>query len=311
MSFYKSDAFHVRVLQNENIAVGIIPALGAKISSLVNLQTGREWMWSPPDRKLFANKTGDIFPDGTKIGADECFPTIAACEWNGRSLPDHGEVWTERWEESLTDRRLETSVVCPISPFRLQRTATLQSGSLVLDYSVTNLSYQPEECLWALHPLLTIEPGDELYLPAKSFRVDASIGCGLGDCGSPGNWPNPRDGIRLDRLEFGDDTPAAVKIFTNSLTEGVVMVRNPKTGDRLTFRFDPSVLDTVGVWINRGGWNGYHHLAIEPTNGAPDRLDLAAQEWRRCWTLLPQETRRWSVSLEVSSETPISKQNPS
>lgn len=301
MSSTNKDGFLVQMVRSATVSAEIIPALGAKISSLVNLQTGREWMWSPPERMLFANKTGDSFPDGTKIGADECFPTIAACEWRGRSLPDHGEVWTEAWDAAIEDGRVKTSINCPISPFRLERTASLSGSCLRLDYAATNLSSEHQECLWAIHPLLTIEPGDELHLPASSFRVDASMGCGLGDRGAAGNWPSPRVGMQLDRLDFGNDDPAAVKVFTDSLQEGVVTVRNRNTRDQLIFRFDPNVLNTVGVWINRGGWNGYHHLAIEPTNGAPDRLDIAAQEWARCWTLAPKETRRWWVSLEVSS----------
>jgi len=309
MSSINRDGFSVQVLQNATAAIQIIPALGAKISSLVNLQTGREWMWSPPEPKLFANKTGDSFPDGTKIGADECFPTIAACEWRGRSLPDHGEVWTEAWEVAVEEGRVKTSISCPISPFRLERTASLSGGCLTLDYAATNLSSEPQECLWAIHPLLTIEPDDVLHLPAESYRVDASIDCGLGDRGAAGTWPSPREGMHLDRLDFGSNDPAAVKIFTDSLKEGVITVRNRNTGDQLIFRFDPSVLNTVGIWINRGGWAGYHHLAVEPTNGAPDRLDIAAQDWRRCWTLAPKETRRWSVSLEVSSYPVESERN--
>ena len=121
--------FEVVGLRSDATAVRIIPSLGAKIFSLVNLKTGREWMWAPPgELRLLKSKTGDMFPDGTKIGADECLPTIVACKWRGFQLTDHGDAWTEAWEldrRAFDQGRIMTSLRMPVSPLEIVRTISL------------------------------------------------------------------------------------------------------------------------------------------------------------------------------------------
>ena len=42
--------FEVYSLNNEEIELAVVPELGAKIISLKNLRTGREWLWHPQSR---------------------------------------------------------------------------------------------------------------------------------------------------------------------------------------------------------------------------------------------------------------------
>ncbi len=98
-----SNSFAVRTLQgfdvyhlgNEAVELAVVPELGARLVSLKDLRTGREWMWHPPGGlKLFRNRLGDDFSLSPLAGMDECPPTIAKCAWQGTELPDHGEVWS-------------------------------------------------------------------------------------------------------------------------------------------------------------------------------------------------------------------------
>src|SRR5271168_3795782 len=90
--------FAVYTLANETVEVATVPELGAKIISLRNLKTGREWLWHPPGGlRLFRNRLGDDFSQSPLVGVDECLPTIAPCLWQGRKLPDHGELWRASW----------------------------------------------------------------------------------------------------------------------------------------------------------------------------------------------------------------------
>ena len=87
--------FAVYGLRSPSTEIRVAPELGAKILSLKNLETGREWMWRPPGlSRLFRNEPGDPFERSTLVGADECLPTVAPCRWKGLDLPDHGEVWS-------------------------------------------------------------------------------------------------------------------------------------------------------------------------------------------------------------------------
>ncbi|MEI7911343.1 MAG: hypothetical protein WCK77_17050 [Verrucomicrobiota bacterium] len=91
--------FTVPVLQNAAVELAVVAELGAKVISLVNRTSGREWLWHPPGAlALFRNRPGDDFATSTITGWDECLPTIAPCEHHGRALPDHGEVWSVPWQ---------------------------------------------------------------------------------------------------------------------------------------------------------------------------------------------------------------------
>lgn len=90
--------FHIYVLSNCRIEVAAVPELGAKVISLKNLSTGRDWMWHPAGGlKLFRNCLADDFSTSPLAGLDECLPTIAVCAWQERTLADHGEIWSKAW----------------------------------------------------------------------------------------------------------------------------------------------------------------------------------------------------------------------
>ena len=117
------DGFELVGLENSHLSLAIAPALGAKLVSLVDRASGREWMWRPtPQLRLFAKSTGTPFPEGPLVGADECIPTIGPCSW--RDLPghDHGEAWTEAWtldRDAIERGELVTRLRLPIFPFEI------------------------------------------------------------------------------------------------------------------------------------------------------------------------------------------------
>src|SRR6266567_3568207 len=164
--------FEVYFLNNQHVEIAVVPELGSRIISLKDLRTRREWLWHPPgERKLFRNNAGDNFARSPLVGMDECFPTIAPCAWQGRNLPDHGEVWAASWTvdgEAWQDGVLRTTAELTISPFDLERTIELQDNVAHLNYRLKNRSATPELYLWAMHPLLRLQPGDHLQLPVST-----------------------------------------------------------------------------------------------------------------------------------------------
>jgi galactose mutarotase-like enzyme len=292
-------------LRTDRLEVVVLPELGAKVMSLRNLQSGREWMWSPPEEVFFQRMPENApFEKSSLVGADECLPTIGACEWRGRSIPSHGEVWSAAWEFdrlALSHGRIVTRVELPTSPFWLERTISVEDDRATFDYALRNLDASPQEFMWAFHPLIAIEPGDQLDLPGiTEIITEAAVGVPLGIRGDLIRWPHPEEGVALDQLDLGRPN-AAVKLFTKQGAASGALVHNDRTGDSLRFEFDPRRVDTLGIWLTRGGWNGYHHLAVEPGIGAPDPLDVAVTEWKRFALVMPDETYRWRFTLTVSS----------
>ena len=283
-TFRRSEqGFDVFGLRNEAVELEVLPALGAKIISLRNLVTGYEWMWRPPPgMKLFRNQLGDDFAASTMTGWDECLPTIAPCDWKGRKLPDHGEVWSVPWEidmEAFGHGVLKTSVTLTISPFHFERTIELHGNEIRLDYQLENLSNEPEEFLWAMHPLLPVNDHIQLDLTEETRSALAGE-----------QW--------IDGLQFNTDKTSCVKTYAGPLREGRASVVNTAARDQLQFEWDTKANNTLGLWLTRGGWNGYHHVALEPANGAADTLTDAVKAGQG-GLLAPQEKRSWQVKLRV------------
>ena len=275
--------FEVYVLQNENLEISLVPELGAKVISLVNRRTGREWMSAPAaGRKLFRNQFGDDFAASTLAGWDECLPTIAPCIWKNRKLPDHGEVWSVPWTidlKAFSRGELKTGVALAISPFHFERNITLHENVIQLNYQLENVSDAPEEFLWAMHPLAPVYPGDALELTAEASEL----------LGNP-SW--------LASLDFGTTRPASAKTYAGPLREGRAAIKNLQSGDRLTFLWDTKLNHTLGVWLTRGGWNGQHHQALEPGNGSPDAL-TDARARNQCGRIPPRAKLNWQVTIQI------------
>jgi galactose mutarotase-like enzyme len=297
------DGFTVVGLRSADLELAVVPELGAKIISLKSVPSGHEWLWHPGDSganvKLFRNKTGDDFATSTMTGIDECIPTISPCPWRGRNLPDHGEAWSSPWHldrAALTRQEVATRIDLPLSPLTLERRLTLAGPQLRFDYSLTNRGSDVEEYLWAIHPLLSIGAGDRVELPEEvhELRLE-NAGNPDGARGETWPWPRPHEGIDLTRLQIKDSHSSKIKGFTAALQQGWAKLHSAAASQTLTMRFDPAKLNTLGFWLTRGGWNGYHHLALEPTNGAPDRLDLAVTQWRRYATIAPGTAVTWDM----------------
>lgn len=275
--------FQIYVLRNQDLEIAIVPELGAKIISLRNLRTNREWMWHPDGgRKLFRNWLGDDFSHSPLVGADECLPTVARCSLRGRPLPDHGEVWSVPWkvdDEAWEKAVLKTSVELPVSPFGFERTIEITGKQARLSYCLRNRSPVAERYLWALHPLLAVQPGDQLQMPATTRALLN---------GEP--W--------IDAVDSYIPDGGCSKVFASPVVEGSVRIQNSRHGDELTLEWNPAENDTLGLWLTRGGWHGHHHLAVEPTNGANDALEVAATE-KRCGTIPALGSRLWSVAVRL------------
>jgi hypothetical protein len=279
----QEQGFEVYVLTAEEVEIAVVPELGAKIISLKDLRTGREWMWHPPgELKLFRNHPGDAFSQSPLAGADECLPTIAPCSWQGRELPDHGEVWNAPWKvdlEALEQGMLKTSVRLEISPFDFERTIELRGNEIQINYQLNNCSPTERKFLWAMHPLLRLQAGDRLELPASTRALLNGAA-----------W--------IDAVISAIPERNSAKIFAAPVSEGLAAIGNPVTGDRLEFEWSPVENDALGLWLTRGGWHGHHHFAIEPANANDDSLAVATAR-NHCGTVAGNSSVSWQLSLRV------------
>ena len=303
----REQGFAVTGLRTEQAELAMVPALGGRVIRLRSRRTGREWCWHQPRPDwLWANAPGDGFGLSPQAGIDECVPSVAGCAWRGRDIPDHGEVWAQAWTldpTALAEGRLSATVPLTVSPLVFSRSIrALPDGGFAFDYALTNTGAEAEDYLWCIHPLLTIEPGDRLELPAgvRELQLNGGLGDRAISFGDRWAYPEPFPGYRLDRLETPGMPKGCVKGFAGPLRGEVrAAIANDRTGDRLEVAWSADENPWLGLWLNRGHV-GFHHVALEPGSGAPDSLADAGEQWGARAHLASGETKRWTLVWRVA-----------
>ena len=299
--------FPAVALRSAELEVVAIPVLGAKLSNL-RRHRGREWLWrneqipfAPPE------PAGSYIENADSGGWDECFPTVGPCNLPGPHpvrLPDHGELWSARWECAVYEGRAGTVFAARANgaflPCEFFRELTLDPQDPVIRfrYRLRHVGDQPFRWIWSAHPLFNVQPGTTLEVPGlRQVTVDAAQGRSEA---RNAVIPWPPDGG--DAFQFPETGGWAMKLFGNTVAPGRAVVTDPREGERLEFVLPPGQVPQLGMWINCGGWapagkNPYFNLGLEPCIGAPDRLDLAIEEWHSAATLEPGETREWGFEV--------------
>lgn len=256
-------------IRNDTMALEIEPAFGARVTSLRDLRTGREWLVRGP-------VIGDPCDSATyraeqARGWDECFPTVATCHhqvWG--EMRDHGALWGRPWhDEGNGKARYEGP------GYRFARQLALDGASILATYELSSTGSKPLDWMWSQHCLLAARPGERLVLD------------GIGPLDRP-DLPDriSRDGTVLkaygpvgDRASVGLDGP----------------------GGSIRIEWQGDEIGHVGVWVDFGGWPEeapVHQVALEPTTAPADDLVSAGNEAE---TLAPGESRRWHVTIRLGA----------
>jgi galactose mutarotase-like enzyme len=305
--------FPAVALTTGEIEVVAVPSLGMKLTNL-RRRRGREWLWRSDQIPFAPPRPGASYVETADSGGwDECFPTVGPSPVPGSPgtppLPDHGELWSAPWTSSVYEHAdgvtLAGSARGERLPYEFHREVTLdpQEPLVRLTYRLRHAGGAPFPWIWSAHPLLNVQPGTTLSLPGtRQVKLDAVHGrddLGRGDVAS---WPEAIGGAP-DPFTMPEPGGWALKLFGDVGAEGLMVLTDPRAGERLELRVRPDEVPQVGVWINCGGWappgkRPYYNLALEPCLGAPDRLEDAVG-WGTAQTLAPGEERTWSVEVRL------------
>lgn len=154
------------ILAGGGLTAVVLPALGAKIISLVSDRTGREFIWRDPHRVLRPITPGSAYVENDVSGVDDCFPTIDPCVYpaepfRGLELGDHGDLWSRQWDWSLSDDSASFSVTGATLPFRFQKWITIESSPsrLLVRNALHAVGEQAFEYQWTGHPCFVPRKG--------------------------------------------------------------------------------------------------------------------------------------------------------
>ncbi|HET6777532.1 MAG TPA: hypothetical protein VFH26_01450 [Gemmatimonadales bacterium] len=316
MSFRQTtvSGFPAVALRTAELEVVAVPSIGMKLTNL-RRPNGREWLWRSDQIPLSPPRPGASYVETADSGGwDECFPTVGPCPIPGAPsrpwLPDHGELWSAPWSSSVYDHSGGTTLSGRTEgtafPYSFEREVTLDNHEPLarFRYRVRNVGDKPFPWIWSSHPLLNVQPGSVLTLDGvEQVRIAAAHGRDDLPIGAVVDWPSGIGGG--GEFVFPEAGAWAAKVFGDIGPEGRMSLTDPRKGERLEFVVRREEVPQVGVWINCRGWappgrTPYYNLALEPCIGAPDRLDLAVEEWHTSQTLGAGEERAWSLEVRLS-----------
>jgi galactose mutarotase-like enzyme len=317
MSFRQTtvSGFPAVALRSAELEIIAIPTIGMKLTNLRRLN-GREWLWRSDQIPLAPPKPGASYIETADSGGwVDCFQTVAPCPIPDAAagtadLPDHGELWSAEWTSSVYEHAEGTTLAGSargiVFPYEFQRQVTLDPHEPLarFHYRLSHTGHKPFPWIWSAHPLVNVQPGSALSIPGLN-QVKLAAVHGRDDVGENDvvSWPGAIGG-NSERFVFPNDGGWAVKAFGDLAVEGRMEVTDPRKGERLELVVRQEEVPQVGLWINCRGWappgrSPYYNLALEPCIGAPDRLDVAASEWRLAHKLQPGEERQWSVDVRL------------
>jgi len=183
-------------LESDVISAQFLPSIGSKMCSLVYKPLQRELMVQNPSEKYLLQPYDGHYESAECSGFDEMFPTIDTCfyesyPWQGTKIPDHGEVWSLKWNYAINGERLSMSTYGVRFPYKLEKSVSFASPHILYTkYTLTNLSDFDFDFMWAAHTMINLENDVELVLPpgVKSVNSVSSDGS-IGSYGAEATWP--------------------------------------------------------------------------------------------------------------------------
>ncbi len=299
-------------LESPDLRLVVVPALGARVVSLVDLRTGREWLVQghPPTRAEARSwsRHGVAFLGRQAFGWDECVPTVAPCpdplDPCGPRLRDHGDLWGRATTAAADHEGLATTWTGQRWPYRFRRRLSLTADAVHCTYELTNEGDRDLPILWSMHALLELEPGALIQLPPTELSITFATGLGVAATDSM-RWPDipGGDGGSVDlSVVRAADARFAAKLYADPAPSGPARAVAPD-GASIAFMWPRDVAPALGLWLDYGGWpdpsSGVRQVAIEPTTSGHDDLQdaISAGQAR---LVRPGDKVAWEVRVEVS-----------
>lgn len=304
------------LLENENLKIELLPGIGAKIVSIYSKKYDYEFLVQAPGNKYRKQEYDGTYIRGECSGFDDMFPTIDRCyyeeyPWEGTLLPDHGEVWSLKWDEIVRENALHLTVHGVRLPYRLEKSISLpDDDTLRVEYRLVNLSDFPLSFLWAAHIMINIEESTQLILP-ESVRKGVTVFSKSGRIGGYGDefdWPAGRSGVspaatQLDISRSGDVEDMEKYYLKERLSQGYCELKYPD-GKRFELTFSAETVPYLGILMNENGWNNdgewdsLYNIFLEPCTASFDRIDAAELRGQRS-VIEPKGEYSWDLSIKV------------
>jgi hypothetical protein len=300
------NGFRATAMENRLLRVVVLPAAGGRIWQITYKPLAQDLLWNNPRLPPAEHAIHTSYDEVWSGGWDELFPNDEAGELFGKSYPDHGELWTGRWDAESFERANEVGMhlrfKTPISNFLVERTLTLraESRTLEISYLFTNEGRVWFPFLWKLHPAFSVSVNHRLDFPAMTVVREPEFPGTLG--GAPLRFPWPYaavEGASIDLREVLDGSSRALYFFYGTeMAAGWCGVTDRVRKLATVLRFDPKVFSSCWMFATYGGWNELNVAVLEPATGYPYQMQPMIAGGHALW-LGPGESLETTVLFSV------------
>lgn len=294
----------VLTLESSALQVELDPDRGGNIHSIRTPESSN-WLFYDPTRAPTGPGQALAYDDVWCGGFEELFPNDAPCVFDGRTLPDHGELWNASLAVVSTgERSVQLRRECTSVPATFEKHIRLdpRGPSLAIDYKVTNTGTVPLSFLFKLHPAMAIEPGDRILLPGGTVTpVDPAFGTNYG--GGAASWPMVPDraGGTLDLSRVPSrESRRQEFVYVKDIPAGWCGLERASSGERIVFTFPLSVFPYCWLFLTYGGWREYYTAVLEPCTNMPKDLN-EARSAGQCAVLAPGAHLACTVNISIHS----------
>jgi galactose mutarotase-like enzyme len=296
-------------IENDKLCVTVIPELGGKIASVFHKGKNFEFYFQHKEGEFSLPELYSDFAEFDASGFDDCFPSVDSCsvDINDRTVqyPDHGEIWSKSMSYEISGDVLILRSESVILPYTYEKRVSLSDDTLSLNYKITNNGGESFPCIWTMHGLLNCEDDMEIYLPRGTVSVisvqDSKV---FGKAGAVLSYPEAvtREGAPYHLNKIKPVTAGKTEKFyvNGEITTGECGVYYPSKDLHCRIIFETDKLPYLGLWITEGGFRGDYNLALEPSTGFYDSIDIAERNGKLNM-LSPGEELNLFIKIEYSN----------
>lgn len=303
-------------IENEFIRAEFLPNIGSKLCSLKDKVTGQEFMTQREGDKYLLQPYDGNYLKGECSGFDDMFPSIDECyyeryPWKGTRIPDHGEVWTLKWDYKLNKDSIYMGVHGVRFPYRLEKKITFVSEkTLRIDYKAVNPTNFDMEFLWAGHIMINAVEGCRVLLPKDMKRAVCTFSVSglIGEYGDEFTWPEVRkengEIYRADIFRSRDANDFQKFYFKDKLKKGWCALKYPNSETVFAVSFPVETVPYLSIIQGEGGAFGLYNVFFEPCTAPYDRIDVAKLHGKNS-VLKARSEYRWYLNITVDRKNQI------
>lgn len=281
---YSCHGLRTIVIENRCLRVVVLPEAGAKIWQITYKPSHTDLLWNNPETVPSRVPAGSSYDDVWSGGWDELFPNDEIATIDGKTYPDHGELWTGEWTaEPFADAEsvgVRLRYKTPIGSIQVEKTIRLRHSCPRIEFHHRFIN-QGSACfpfLWKLHPAMAVSPRHRIDFPKMKVVLEPAFSGSLAGAPDSGDWPiitTSQGDIDLRRVSH-QEAQKLYFFYGTQMEAGWCAVTN--TDQRLSYglQFDSRIFPCCWLFATYGGWRNYNVAVLEPCTGYP--LNFAAMK---------------------------------